>query len=155
VRRDDTPLIADGLALAAGLCREFEGLRLKPYLCPAGVPTIGYGSTRYEDGRAVSMADPSINQERAEALLLHHLSTQCLPVVLAKVPAVDKPGRLAALLDFVFNLGAGAFNKSGLARKAAAADWVGARVEARRWIYGGGKVLPGLVRRREAEAELL
>ena len=54
------------MLLAAKLCRRFEGLYLRPYLCPAGVPTIGYGSTVYENGMAVQLTDPPITRERAE-----------------------------------------------------------------------------------------
>ena len=54
---------------AVDLIKHFEGLRLTPYLCSAGVPTIGYGSTFYEDGRKVSLQDPPITKERAEELL--------------------------------------------------------------------------------------
>ena len=58
---------------AASICRRFEGLYLKPYLCPAGVPTIGYGATFYQDGKKVSLRDKPITREQAEDLLMYHL----------------------------------------------------------------------------------
>lgn len=155
MRRSDPQMISDGLAIAAAMCRKFEGLRLAPYRCPAGVPTIGYGSTRYPNGKAVSMDDAPITEDQADDMLMLHLKTQCMPSVLGLVPDVDTPGRLAAMLDFVFNLGAGRFASSSFARKASRGDWDGAKVEVKRWVYSNGKVLPGLKKRREAEAELL
>ena len=87
----------DALALAAALCRRFEGLYLQPYLCPAGVPTIGYGATFYEDGRRVTLKAPPITKERAEQLLLWHLRRYFLPDVAALCPGADTPPRIAAL----------------------------------------------------------
>lgn len=86
--------------VAAALARRFEGCYLRPYLCPAGVPTIGYGATYYEDGRRVTLADPPISKARAEALLLWMVRTKYLPAVLKLCPGADTPERLAALIDF-------------------------------------------------------
>jgi lysozyme len=71
------------------------------------------------------------------------------------VLATEPEGRLAAIVDFTFNLGAGRLQTSTLRRRVSQRDWSGAATELRRWIYGGGKVLPGLVTRREAEIALL
>lgn len=147
--------LALAVAIAARLARHFEGFYAKPYLCPAGVPTIGYGATYYEDGRAVRLTDPAITRERAEALLLWTVENIYLPQVLRLCPGVDSPDRLAALIDFAFNLGAGNLRASTLRRKVNANDWPGARVQIMRWIRGGGRVLRGLVRRREAERALM
>lgn len=134
----------------------FEGLYLKPYLCPANVPTIGVGSTFYEDGRRVSLKDPPISRERALELLDHELE-QCLPRVLRLCPGLSDWGDEAtgAILDFAFNCGTGALQASTLRRRINADDTQGARAELMRWTRGGGRVLPGLVRRRAAEAALL
>lgn len=70
--------------VAAALCRRFEGCYLRPYLCPAGVPTIGYGATYYDDGRRVTLADAPIPRARAEALLLWMVRTRYLPAELRK-----------------------------------------------------------------------
>jgi lysozyme len=71
------------------------------------------------------------------------------------VLATEPEGRLAAIVDFTFNLGAGRLQTSTLRRRVNQRDWVAARQELSRWVYGGGKVLPGLTIRRHAEIELL
>ncbi len=145
----------EALRLAAALCRRFEGLYLRPYLCPAGVPTIGYGSTRYPDGRAVRMSDPPITEAQAEAMLAHDLRTVRLPAVRRLCQGADTPGRLAALLDFAFNLGAGALAASTLRRRVNAGRWDAVPGELARWVMAGGRRLRGLVLRREAESRLI
>lgn len=141
--------------VAAKLARYFEGLRLRPYLCSAGVPTIGYGATRYEDGTHVQMTDPPITRERAEALLLWTVRRVYLPAVLRLCPGVPDPYKLAALIDFTFNLGVGRLRASTLRRRVNAQDWAAVPSELRKWNKGGGKVLRGLVARREAEVSLV
>lgn len=141
---------------ARGLCVVFEGLYLRPYLCPAGVPTIGYGATRYEDGTCVTLADPPITRERARQLLDWELA-HTLPRVLTLCPTLASWGAqpTGAVLDFAFNCGTGALSSSTLRKRINADDPVGARAELAKWVRGGGRVLPGLVRRRAAEAALL
>ena len=142
--------------VARDLCLVFEGLYLKPYLCPANVPTIGVGSTFYENGTRVSLADPAISRERAMALLEWELN-HCLPKVRRLCPALKDWGEQAtgAILDFAFNCGTGALQSSTLRKRINADDLDGAKTELMRWVRGGGKVLPGLVRRRAAEIALL
>lgn len=147
--------MVDAVQVAAALARRFEGLYLTPYLCPAGVPTIGYGATYYEDGTRVQLADPPITRERADQLLLWMVRTVYLPAVRKLCPGVDSPGRLAALIDFAFNLGAGQLRASTLRRKVIAGDWDAVPGELRKWTRGGGRVLRGLVLRREAECSLI
>lgn len=141
--------------VASALARRFEGLYLKPYLCPAGVPTIGYGATYYEDGTPVTLRDAAITRERAEALLLWMVRTRYLPAVVKLCPGVDSPERLAALIDFTFNLGAGNLRASTLRRRVNAGQWAEVPTELRKWVRGGGRVLRGLVIRREAEIALV
>lgn len=141
--------------LAAGLCRKFEGLHLRPYLCPAGVPTIGYGATYYEDGTRVTLSDPPLSRQRAEELLIWHIENVYLPAVLKLCPGVDTPERLAALLDFAFNLGVGNLRASTLRKRVNAKRWDDVRSELMRWTKAGGKELRGLVKRREAECVLI
>lgn len=149
-------VILKALDLAAALCRPFEGLRLKPYICPAGYPTIGYGTVYKPDGSQVTMQHPPITKETAEAWLLHELRHNYMRGVLLASPSLIKyPGALAAMTDFAYNLGVARYRASTLRRRVDVADWVGARVELAKWTRGGGKVLPGLVKRREAEARLL
>lgn len=145
------------IQIAEALCVKFEGVYLKPYLCPAGKWTIGVGATFYEDGRLVLPSDPAITQEQAFALLRQQLERHFLPGVLRQCPilAFEKPERLAAVLDFSFNLGVGRLQTSTLRRKINAKDWAGAKEQLMLWVRGGGKVLPGLVKRRAAECALL
>lgn len=141
---------------ARDLCLVFEGLYLKPYLCPAAVPTIGVGSTFYEDGRRVSLTDPPITRDRAMQLLDHELLA-CLPKVHRLCPGLADWGDTAtgAILDFSFNCGTGALAGSTLRKRINADDVAGAKTELMKWVRGGGRVLPGLVKRRAAEAALL
>ena len=147
--------MADAVQVAAALARRFEGLYLSPYLCPAGVPTIGYGATYYEDGTPVTLRDAPITRERANALLLWMVRKMYLPAVVVLCPRVSDPNRLAALIDFAFNLGSKRLKTSTLRRKVNAGDWEAVPAELRKWIRGGGKVLRGLVIRREAEIAIL
>ena len=99
---------------------------------------------------------PPINEVEAEAYLAQDLQT-ALNATLRFCPvlATQLEGRLAAITDFTFNLGAGRLQVSTLRRRINQRDWIAAGQELRRWVYGGGKVLPGLVARREAEVDLL
>ena len=141
--------------VAAALCRKFEGCYPRPYLCPAGIPTVGYGSTSYEDGTRVTLADPPINQERAEALLLWTIKNRYLPQVLRLCPSLPDPEKAAALIDFTYNLGAGQLKASNLRKRVNAQDWDAVPFELRKWVKGGGRILRGLVVRREAEVALV
>lgn len=147
----------EAVQIAADLCKVFEGFRAKPYLCPAGVATIGYGSTYYSNGNKVELFHPPMSKEQAEQLLLLELNHTYLPGVLRQCPNLlqETPGRLAAIVDFAYNLGVGRLQTSTLKRKIIAKDWEGAKEQLMLWTRGGGKVLPGLVRRRSAEVRLM
>ncbi len=99
---------------------------------------------------------PPITEAEAEVYLAQDLTT-ALNATLRYCPvlATETEGRLAAVVDFTFNLGAGRLQTSTLRRRINQRDWPSAALELRRWVCGGGKVLPGLVARREAEARLL
>lgn len=131
-----------------GLIRRFEGLRLKAYFCPAGVLTCGYGST----GPDIK-ADTVWTKAQAE----ERMSSDATGFIVAarKLCPGQVGDNLAALADFAYNLGATRLAGSTLRRKVNAGDVAGARDELRKWVRGGGKVLPGLVIRREVEAGLL
>ena len=133
----------------------FEGLMLRPYLCPAGVWTVGLGSTRYLDGPPVRATDPPVTREHAYALAIEQLRREYLPAVLRLWPGIDSYDRLAGVLSWTYNCGVDALRGSTLRRRINAGDWPGAQVEMRRWVRGGGRVLPGLVTRRALEAEML
>lgn len=147
----------DAIAIAAALARRFEGLYLTPYLCPAGVPTIGYGATFYEDGTVVTLRDPAITKDRAEALLVWMIRRVYLPAVLKWCPRLhlETPGSVAALIDWTFNLGAGRLRTSTLRKRVNEGDWDAVPGELRKWNKAGGRVLLGLTIRREAEVDQL
>ncbi len=143
---------------AVVLAKRFEGFhrvpktdpgRAHPYICPAGFWTVGYG-------HLCDPKHPPISEADAELYLARDLQSaiaatlRCCPVL-----ATEPEGRLAAIVDFTFNLGAGRLQTSTLRRRINQRDWLSAAQELRRWVYGGGKVLPGLVLRRQAEAHLL
>ena len=142
------------IELALPLVRRFEGLRLKPYLCPAGVATIGYGNTFYESGARVTLSDAPITKARAEELMRWTLRQSVLPQVVWLCPGIRKPQQLAALLDFPFNLGPGHLRASTLRRRVNEGAWDRVPAELRKWNRAGGRVLQGLVLRREAECAL-
>ena len=143
------------IEIASGIARRFEGLYLSPYLCPAGVPTIGFGATYYEDGSRVTMADKAITVERADALLAWHLEKVYLHAVLQLCPGADTPGRLSALIDFAFNCGIGNLRSSTLRKRVNAGEWHDVPNQLRKWNKAGGRVLRGLTARREAEISVL
>jgi len=147
----------DALAVTLELIRRFEGLYLKPYLCPAGLPTIGYGATYYQDGTQVTLADSPITRMMAEDLLLWHVKTVYLPAVLKLCPTIvhETPGRVAALIDWTFNLGAGQLKASTLRKRVNAGDWADVPTQIKKWDKAGGRVLRGLTIRRAAEAALI
>jgi lysozyme len=143
----------DALRIAAAMVAPFEGFRPNPYVCPAGVWTIGYGTTRYQDGRAVGPADPMITEPEGREFLAYDLSAAAGAVErMVRVPITA--GQKAALISFAHNCGAGALQGSTLLRKLNAGDMDGAAAEFGKWVRGGGQVLPGLVKRRAAEAAL-
>jgi len=134
------------------LIKNFEGLVLEAYTCPAGLWTIGYGSTIIS-GHRVKEGDV-INKEEAELALEDHLENEVYPVLfsLVKVPLTQH--QFDALCSFVYNVGAGLFSQSTLLRKLNKQDYAGASREFKRWVYAGGKKLEGLIRRRSAEEHL-
>jgi len=143
------------LELAAALCRQFEGYRAKPYICPAGVATIGYGSTYYADKRKVTLEDAPMDEPTARALLMIELEHTYLPGVLRNCPILITDVRKCnAVVDWCYNLGTGRLQTSTLKRKINAQDWEGAAEQLILWTKGGGRELPGLVKRRKAEKEL-
>jgi lysozyme len=139
--------------IAVELVKKWEGFRSKPYRCPAGVPTIGYGATRYADGEAVSMDDEPISEEAAFGLLRVTMAKFAADVDrLVTVPL--KRHERAALISFTFNLGPGALRQSTLLRKLNAGDRAGAAAEFHRWNRAGSSILEGLTRRRAEEAAM-
>lgn len=134
------------------LIKEFEGLKLQAYLCPALIPTIGYGHTK-----TVTQADvknkKTITKEVAEVLLKGDLVSfeRCVN----RVVKVDlNQNQFDALVSLAFNIGVGAFSRSTLMRRLNESKYEIAAEQFAAWRMGGGKILPGLVRRRAAERQL-
>ncbi|MDX2211670.1 MAG: lysozyme [Oculatellaceae cyanobacterium bins.114] len=145
----DTTKPGKGKINQAGLdlIKQFEGLRLEAYLCPAKVPTIGYGTTA-----GVKMGD-RITAEQAEDLLRKDVEKFEKAVNSAvTVPLTDN--QFSALVSFTYNLGAGALQKSTLLKLLNQGNYEAAAQEFLKWNKAAGKVLPGLTRRRQAEQAL-
>jgi len=144
---------------AIDLAKRFEGFhhvprddllrRAHPYVCPAGFWTVGYGHRCVPD-------HPPITQAEAAAYLAQDLQV-ALQAALRYCPvlASEPSQRLAAVVDFCFNLGAGRLQTSTLRRRINQREWREAAREMRRWVHAGGRVLPGLQARREISAQWL
>lgn len=125
------------------LIKKYEGCRLAAYKCPAGIWTIGWGSTVYEDGKPVRQGD-KITQKRADELLDWYVKNKI------KVPAGLNKSQIEALQSLIYNIGQGAFDRSGLKKAIIAKDWK-AVYKNWDWITGGGVFLKGLAKRRAEE----
>jgi lysozyme len=136
------------------LIKLFEGLRLKPYLCSAKVPTIAYGSTFYENNKKVLMSDPPITKQRAEELLQLNADRFARKVMnLVKKPITQN--QLNALTSFAYNVGSGALASSTLLKKVNVnPNDITIRNEFLRWNKANGVALKGLTNRRIKEADL-
>lgn len=134
---------------AIDLIKEFEGFRSKAYKCPAGVWTVGYGST-------IGVKPTTrITRPAAERKLVEDILRDRVPVIRDLVAVKISDNELCALVSFVYNVGNGAFGKSTLLRKLnAGSPRTAVALEFAKWTKAGGKQLEGLVRRRKAEAAL-
>lgn len=129
------------------LIKEYEGFRADAYLCPAGVWTIGYGTTK-----GVKKGD-KVTKEQAERMLADDVAAFEQSVISAvKVPL--NQNQFDALVSLTYNLGAGNLRSSTLLRMLNTGDYTGAAEQFLRWNKAGGKVLAGLTRRRESERAL-
>lgn len=132
------------------IIRRFEGFRAKPYLCPAGVWTIGYGSTK-----GITKDHPPVTVQQAEAMMrLDAFGAYQSALALSPVLA-DHPEVACAIADFIYNLGAGRYRASTLRRRVEAQDWQGTCEQLLKWVWGGGRKLPGLILRRQVEIALI
>jgi lysozyme len=136
------------------IIKSFEGLFLKPYLCPAKVATIGYGTIKYPNGTKVRLTDAPITEAKAMEYLMFEINQ--------KARAIDPmlredltENQFAALISFAYNLGEGALRQSTLLKKVNANPLdAQIRGEFQKWIYADGRKLNGLLRRRNAETNL-
>ena len=136
------------------LIKTFEGFRSAPYLCPAGIPTIGYGATFYTNGKKVTMQDKPITEQEASELLKKMLGS-FENAVISNCKKPLNQNQFDALVCFTYNLGAGSLKSSTLLKKVNAnPNDATIKDEFMKWTKAGGKVLNGLVKRREAEANL-
>lgn len=138
----------------------WEGFRSSPYLCPAGIPTIGFGTTRYPNGRRVRMSDTPITRDQAyeyKKADLHKIERD----VRASLKVRLNENRFSALVSFTYNLGIGALRRSTLLKVVNDAPGVpGIRDEFMKWVKARNprtkqlEVMQGLINRRRAEADL-
>ena len=148
---------ADGLDIV----KRFEGLvdgdpsspGYSPYLCPAHIPTVGYGATRYRDGTPVCMGDKGISEDAADSLLAAHCD-HAGSWVLRLTKVALSSNQFSALVSLIYNIGSGNYQSSQVRQKLNRGDYDGAADNFWQWRRGGGRILPGLVRRRAAEAAL-
>ena len=147
------------------LIKRFEGRRLSPYRCAAKLWTIGYGHVLYPDQAAMKLDDrgnyalrPEHNRVWSDAEVDDLLSQDLVrferSVARLCPRVVDRQGSFDALVAFAFNVGSGALQRSTLRAKANRGEWENAADEFPKWAKVGGKVLPGLLRRRLAEQAL-
>jgi lysozyme len=156
------------------LMHKFEGFSNRPYLCPAHIWSVGWGTVLYQqqirlpmvrvEGKDVPMIRKEMplkpednrvwSKEELVTIFKNDLAT-FERAVLRLVPGVSgHQGRFDALVCLAYNIGSGAIQRSTIRMKANRGDWEGAAEAFRVWVKGGGKVLPGLVKRREAEIAL-
>jgi lysozyme len=158
----------------ADLMHRYEGCRNKPYLCPAHIWTIGYGHVLYQEQIRLPMVrvegkdTPMIRKEmplkpedsrvwtkeEIEELFSDDIAYFERGVLRLVPGVVGRQGSFDALVSISFNFGLGNLQRSTIRMKANRGDWDGAADAFRAWTKGGGKVLPGLVKRREAEIAL-
>ena len=156
------------------LMHRFEGFRNKPYLCPADIWTIGYGHVLYQEQIRLPVIRPADNpnvlirkkyplkpednrvwsKEEIDALFRKDVASFERGVLRLVPGVVGRQGSFDALVSISFNFGLGNLQRSTIRMRANRGDWEGAAEAFRVWVKGGGKVLPGLVKRREAEIAL-
>lgn len=136
------------------LVKQFEGFFSKPYLCPANVPTIGYGSILYENGKKVTLQDAQISEQRALELMRWELNKKAIEVDAMTTDIVNQY-QFDALVSFAYNCGSNALRTSTLLKRVNANPNDPAIKDAfLMWVKANGRTLKGLINRRTAEAEL-
>lgn len=136
------------------LITKHEGLKLKPYLCPAKIPTIGYGNTYYPDGKRVTLLDKDITKQQAFDMF-KEIANRFAKRVDALVTSNINQNQFNSLVSFAYNVGTGNFSTSTLLKKVNKnPNDLTIKDEFLRWNKAGGKVLNGLTNRRNEEADL-
>lgn len=139
--------------LCAPIIKHFEGLYLKAYKCPAGYWTQGWGHLLSRDKTLDGSQFPPIDLKQAE-IWLENDARNAKRAVNRLCPGVTKDSQVAALTDFVFNLGAGYLEVSTLRRRINRGEEPRDPDEFMKWVYAGGVKLPGLIKRRQADSLL-
>lgn len=155
-------MVPDGIKLI----KESEGFSARPYLDPLGIPTIGYGTTYYPDGNKVTMKDPAISKELAEAFLKKEVEEKA-HVLLMFFEVIDldlKPNEFSALVSFAYNVGQAPIIEGGRSMNIALKSKDKNKIADAFLLYNKGTkkilgipkkvVLPGLAIRRQKEREL-
>jgi len=136
------------------LITKFEGLRLKPYLCSAKIPTIGYGNTYYPDGKRVTLLDKDITKQEAFDMfkeVANRFAKRVNELVITELTQ----NQFNSLVSFAYNVGTGNFSSSTLLKKVNKnPNDLTIKAEFLRWNKAGGKVINGLTNRRNEEADL-
>jgi lysozyme len=136
------------------LIKKYEGFRSKPYLCPASIPTIGFGSTYYSDGVKVKLTDPPITEEEASELLSELLIPYEKSIDSFTRDDINQ-NQFDALCSFAYNCGINALKQSSLLRMINVnPSNIKIDEEFKKWNRGGGRVLSGLAKRRAEESKL-
>jgi lysozyme len=139
------------LEILIKLIKDSEGCKLKAYQCPAGVWTVGYGYTGKDIKKGVTWTQEKADEDVAKtALAVLNQAVKYSPIL-----ATANIEKLAAIADFIYNLGVGNYAKSTLKKQIDAGNWLAASSEIKKWDKAGGKVLKGLTIRRNKEAELI
>jgi len=139
----------EGLAII----KHYEGCSNTVYRCPAGIPTIGFGSCYDLSGNPITMDHRDITDEEATAYLVRGVQTTENSVArLVRVAVTEN--QFSSLVSFVYNVGSGNFKNSTLLKKFNNGDHEGAAEEFKKWDKAGGKVLAGLTKRRNAEIKM-
>jgi len=136
------------------LIAEFESFSSVPYRCPANVPTIGYGTTIYPNGRRVTDEDEPITKEIALSYLKNMVDYKYEEIIDRFVQVPLTQGMYDALVAFVYNVGETAFKNSTLLKELNKKHYFTAYKELDKWVKAKGKTLKGLMRRRDAEQAL-
>lgn len=158
--RGTTETSTDYIDKAASIIADFEGFVSMPYLCPAGVWTIGYGSTYYPDGSLVKPEDRPLTRKEAYHLLQHHIDHVILYQMTRTIPSWGSmnDNQKAAIISFAYNLGSNFYNNSGFTSISKAlrspADWHKVPDALMLYVNPGSTYEAGLRRRRAAEVEL-
>ena len=131
-----------------------EGLSLKPYLCPAKIPTIGYGNTYYSNGKRVTLLDEPITKEYALEIF-KEIANRFAKAVSKLVVVPLNQNQFNALVSFAYNVGMANFQKSTLLKKVNKnKDDISIELEFNKWVYAKGVKLNGLVKRRKDESNI-